>query len=68
MSFGNRIAQLRASLGWTQLDLAERCELQSTAIAHYEAGRREPTLTNIVKICRGFGVEPNVLIKMEDYK
>lgn len=67
MNFGKRVKQLRTNLAWSQEDLAKKCGLQPSAIAHYEGGRREPTLTNIVRICKGFGVDPQVLIVPTDY-
>ena len=62
MPFGKKMKHLREALGLTQEDIAKRCGLNASAISHFESGRREPCLRNIVKICKAFGCSPNVLI------
>ncbi len=53
---------LREVLGLTQEDIAVRSGLKPSAISHFESGRREPSLKNVVKICKAFRCSPNVLI------
>jgi len=60
--FGNNVKRIRNVLGMSQEELAGRADLHPAAIGHYEIGSREPSLTNIIKLCYGLGCKPNVLI------
>lgn len=51
-----RIRILRTELGYTQEEFAKKLGLARNSIANYEIGRREPTNSIIVSICREFGV------------
>jgi transcriptional regulator with XRE-family HTH domain len=62
MTFGKNMKRIRETLGLTQEELANRAKLQPSAISHFETGGREPSLKNIIKICKGLGCSPNVLI------
>lgn len=53
---GDRIRQLRAFLGLTQVAFAARIGIKSSAIANYEGGRNEPIDAVVSLICREFGV------------
>ena len=44
-TFGQRVARLRKSAGLTQSELGEALELDQTAIASYEVGRRRVPLS-----------------------
>jgi len=55
---------IRQVLEITQDELARRTGINATQISHYETGSREPTLTNIVKICNGLGCKPGALIPL----
>ena len=62
-SFGNQMKNIRWVLDISQEELARRAGLQVSAISHFETGRRDPSLKNIRKICKGLGCSPNALIK-----
>ncbi len=47
----------------TQMDLANKTGIQSTAISHYEHGRNEPSLGNLIKLADALGVSIDELIK-----
>lgn len=53
---GDRIRELRQSLGLTQAAFAGRLGIKPSAIANYEVGRNEPIDAVISLICREFGV------------
>lgn len=63
--FGKKLKKVRETLGLTQTDLAIRTGLQPANISHFETGEREPGLNNIVKLCKGLGCKPNVLIDVD---
>jgi transcriptional regulator with XRE-family HTH domain len=62
VAFGRRLREVRVALGISQDDLAERTCVHTTAIGRMERGGREPRLASIVRLARGLGVEPGVLV------
>jgi hypothetical protein len=59
----NRLAVLRESVrGWTKSEAARRCRLSASLYGRYEAGAVEPTLSSILKLRDGFGVDFETLI------
>ncbi|WLS77225.1 helix-turn-helix transcriptional regulator [Erwinia pyri] len=55
--FGNRVALLRKDKKMTQEALALASNLDRSYICGIESGRRNPTLTTMVKIANALGVE-----------
>jgi transcriptional regulator with XRE-family HTH domain len=47
-NLGRRIADLRAKLGYTQQELAERLAVSRTAVSHLEAGMTVPGERTVV--------------------
>lgn len=56
--FGQRVRQIRQSLGWTQEQFAERAGLDHKYAGAVERGERNLTISNIEKIAKGFSIEP----------
>ena len=61
--FGERVRRRRERHGWSQMDLAERAGMHFSFVSSIERGQRNVTLTSILKIAQGLGVDPAVLIK-----
>lgn len=59
---GQRIRALRKKNGFTQEDMADRCNLHWTYIGGLERGERNPTLTTLKRIADGLKVELHQLI------
>lgn len=59
---GFRIAALRRSVGMSQLELAQRLKISSSAIGMYEQGRREPSLATAAGIAEALGVSIDFLV------
>lgn len=59
--FGDHIRRLREERGWSQEELADRCELHRTYIGGIERGERNLGVLNVLKIARAIGVEPSRL-------
>ena len=53
---GERIAQLRRSKGLSQAALAQALGLSTSAIAMYEQGRREPSVSTIIALADALDV------------
>ena len=61
-SFGKLIAERRRVLGLSQENFAERADLDRTYISGLERGVRNPSLTAIVKVAKGFGITTEELL------
>jgi len=58
VSIGSQIRQIREALGMTQLQLAERSNLQQSVIAEIEGGKRtDLCLTTIAKLAGGLNCQ-----------
>ncbi len=64
---GKRIAALRAELGWTQQDLAERVGISRVALSHLEVGLTVPGERTIALLAGIFKLEPHELVGGTDY-
>jgi DNA-binding XRE family transcriptional regulator len=47
---------------WTKTEAARRCKISPSLYGRYEAGKVEPTLSNILKMREGFRVDFETLI------
>lgn len=56
------IKQHRKSLNISQIDLAERLNVSQTSVAHYENGKRIPTLEVIMKMAMIFNISIDTLL------
>lgn len=67
MSVAVNIKRLRQTIPvtktMTQADLAEKTGLKPAAINHFERGRREPSLKNLIKLADALGVTIDDLVR-----
>lgn len=61
-SLGQRIARLRAQLGWTQQELAERVGVSRVAISHFEMDLQVPSERTVALLASVFDCEPHELV------
>lgn len=68
MDIGQAIKALRTERGWTQGQLAERCEMSTNAVCSIETGKAYPPKGTIERFCRALGVPVAsvVLASIED--
>jgi transcriptional regulator with XRE-family HTH domain len=66
-SLGRRIADLRAKLGWTQQELAERLAVSRVAVSHLEAALTVPGERTVALLASVFKLEPHDLVAGTDY-
>src|SRR5687768_17746669 len=66
-NLGRRIAELRAKLGWTQQDLADRLAVSRVAVSHLEAGMSDPGERTVALLAGVFKVEPHELAADTSY-
>ena len=67
VALGQRIAQLRAELGWTQQELADRLAISRVAVSHLEAGMSTTGERTIALLAGLFKLEPHELVSGTNY-
>ncbi len=69
MDIAQRIKELREARGWSQYELAKRCEgLDKSYIGQLEAGRIvKPGLARVLSLAKGLDVSPGPLLKAAGY-
>jgi len=58
-----RVRTLRNKKGWSQEELADRCDLHRTYISHIENAKREISVETLCKIASGFDIAPAELLE-----
>ena len=61
-TFAERLRQRREARELTQSELAKEANLQPSAIAHFEAGRRKPSFDNIHALAKALKVSADFLL------
>ncbi|MBD5100898.1 MAG: helix-turn-helix transcriptional regulator [Clostridiales bacterium] len=61
-----RLKQIRLDSGKTIKEVAAALGMTTSAYAHYEQGRREPSIDILKKICIYFSVSADYVIGLED--
>jgi transcriptional regulator with XRE-family HTH domain len=65
VAFGLNLKKLRETKGLTQEALAFKSEIARSQIIRFEQGERSPTLSTILAISLGLGVEPKKLLDFD---
>lgn len=60
--FATRLREARDRQGWSQAELAQRSDMQPSAIAHFEASRRKPSFENVRKLANALDVSSDYLL------
>lgn len=66
-SLGKRIAKLRAELGWTQQELADRIAVSRVALSHLESDLSTAGERTVTLLAGVFGLEPHELVAGTTY-
>ena len=67
-NLGNRIAELRGKLGWTQQELAGRVGISRVAVSHLETkANAHPGERTVALLAGVFKMEPHELVAGTDY-
>ena len=64
--FCERLKELRIEKNLTQCDLAKQTGLSQAIIANWEAGKKSPTLDNLIIIARFFNCSIDYLAGLEE--
>ncbi len=63
---GNRINQLRSSLGWSQVELAKRLNVSKQTVSNWENDNIQPSIEMLVRLSKIFGVSTDYLLGNEN--
>jgi len=66
IAFGKRLRRVRKNAGFTQEELADKCNLSVTFIGLLEVGSRKPSLKTLQKISAVLGVKTKDLIPYQE--
>jgi len=66
--FAQKLAQLRASSGMSQQQVADKLEIARATYSNLEGGKRSPTLEQINAIAELFEISPTTLISSDAYE
>ena len=62
---GQRISELRASLGWSQVELAKRLGVAKQTVSNWENENIQPSIEMLVRLARVFNVTTDYLLGLE---
>jgi transcriptional regulator with XRE-family HTH domain len=65
-TFGERLAQLRKSAGYTQVEFAEAVGITQRMVAYYEAPNANPPAHLLPQMAQVLGVSAEVLLGMQE--
>ena len=63
---GWRISECRSRKGWTQVDLAVKAGIAQANLSNIEKGKRDLTVSTLVRLAAALEVRPAVLIEEEN--
>ena len=66
--FSTRLKELRNEKNFTQRKIAELMNVSQVSYLHWEQGKTQPDIENIVKLCQLFGVSADYLLGLKDYE
>ncbi len=65
-TFGERLKDLRAEKGLTQVALASELNIDKSTIAKYETDKIEPSISMLIVIVKYFGVSADYMLGLLD--
>ena len=66
--FAQRLKETRIANHLTQEKLAARLDYGYTAIANYESGRNEPSISDFVRLCEALNASADYLLGLSDIR
>lgn len=64
-SFAECFRAARERRGLTQVAVANRARMSAGAVSHFETGLREPSLTNLRRLCIAIDVSADALLDLD---
>ncbi len=66
--FAQRLKEMRIANNLTQEKLAARLDYGYTAIANYESGRNEPSISDFARLCEALNASADYLLGLSDVR
>lgn len=66
LSFGERVRNLREDKDLTQSELGEQVNMTQRKSSYIERGKYEPSIDDIVSLCKFFNVSSDYLLGIND--
>jgi len=63
---GQRINELRNSMGWSQVDLAKKLNITKQTVSNWENENIQPSVEMLIRISKVFGVTTDYLLGLEE--
>lgn len=63
---GQRIGELRAACGWSQVELAKRLRVAKQTVSNWENENIQPSIEMLVRLSSIFGVTTDYLLGLEN--
>lgn len=63
---GQRIGEIRAARGWSQVDLAKRLGVAKQTVSNWENDNIQPSIEMLVRISKLFGVSTDFLLGLDE--
>lgn len=63
---GQRISELRNSLGWSQVELAKHLKVAKQTVSNWENENIQPSIEMLVRLSKIFGVTTDYLLGLDD--
>ncbi len=65
-ALGAALREQRERVGWSQEDLGFEAEIDRTYVSGVERGVRNPTIANLLKVCKALGVRPSQVLRQAE--
>ncbi|HRI82235.1 MAG TPA: helix-turn-helix transcriptional regulator [Opitutaceae bacterium] len=66
-AFGQTVRQLRLQAGLSQIELAEKSDLNFNYVGSVERGEKLASIDTVVRLARGLGVSGSELLRQAGY-
>lgn len=62
---GQRISELRAALGWSQVELAKRLGVAKQTVSNWENENIQPSIEMLIRLAKIFNVSTDYLLGLD---
>lgn len=63
---GQRIIELRTSLGWSQVELARRLNVAKQTVSNWENDNIQPSIEMLIRLAKTFGMSTDYLLGLDN--
>ncbi len=63
---GQRLYEIRTSLGWSQVELAKKLNISKQTVSNWENENIQPSIEMLVRLAKVFNVTTDYLLGLDD--